>query len=263
NLGKACIGLWASATKRLLGVPDAPVSASGPTERRFADPEWSSHPYFDLLKQAYLLTAEWANRLVADAKGLDAHTRRKAEFYVRQLIDAMSPANFLLTNPALLRETLSSNAGNLADGMRMLVEDIETGHGRLDIRRSDRTTFEVGRNLAITPGKVIHQNELMQLIQYAPATRTVLKRPVLIVPPWINTYYIIDITSEKSCVKWAVDQGLTVFLKSWVNPAAKPASKGFTDDMREGPLAALDVVAAVTGGEKAHTAGYCAGGTLL
>jgi len=263
NLGKACIGLWASATKRLLGVPDEPVATSGPRERRFTDPEWTSHPYFDLLKQAYLLTAQWADCLVADAKGLDPHTRRKAEFYVRQLIDAMSPANFLLTNPELMRETMSSNAGNLADGMGMLFEDIETGQGCVDIRRSDRATFEVGRNLAITPGKVIHQNELMQLIQYTPATRTVLKRPILIVPPWINKYYILDLTPEKSFVNWCVDQGLTVFLISWVNPDAKLASKRFDDYMREGPLAALDVVAAVTGGEKAHTAGYCAGGTLL
>src|SRR5262249_30468531 len=155
----------------------------------------------------------------------------------------------------LLRETVSSNAGNLVSGMRMLAEDIETGRGRLKIRQTDPVTFEVGRNLAITPGKVIYQNELMQLMQYAPTTRTVLKRPILIVPPWINKYYILDLTPEKSFVKWCVDQGLTVFVISWVNPDRRLAAKGFVDYMREGPLEALKVIATVTGEKKVHTIG--------
>jgi polyhydroxyalkanoate synthase len=263
NLGKAYFDLWLSATKRMLGEQAEPVAKSDPQDRRFSDPEWSSNPFFDFLKQAYLLTSQWANRLVKDTRWLDAHTRQKAEFYVRQFTDASSPANFVLTNPELLRETLSSNAGSLVDGMRMLVEDIEAGRGRLKIRQSDCAKFEVGRNLAITPGKVIYQNELMQLIQYVPTTRTVLKRPLLIVPPWINKYYILDLTPEKSFVKWCVDQGLTVFMISWVNPDAKLAAKGFDDYMREGPLEALKVIATATGEEKVHTIGYCAGGTLL
>jgi polyhydroxyalkanoate synthase len=263
NLGKAYLDLCVSATKRMFGDEVEPVAKSDPKDRRFADPEWRSNAYFDFLRQAYLLTSDWANRVVRDTKGVDAHTRQKAEFYLRQLGEALSPANFVLTNPELLRETLSSNAGNLVRGMRMLAEDIETGRGRLKIRQTDRTTFEVGRNLAITPGKVIYQNELMQLIQYAPTTRTVLKRPILIVPPWINKYYILDLTPEKSFVKWCVDQGLTVFVISWVNPDARLATKGFDDYMRQGPLEALKVMATVTGEEKVHTIGYCAGGTLL
>jgi polyhydroxyalkanoate synthase subunit PhaC len=263
SLGKAYFDLWGSATKRMFGEQPEPVAKSDPKDRRFADPEWSSNPFFDFLKQAYLLASHSANRLVRDAKGVDAHTRQKAEFYVRQFTDAFSPANFVLTNPRLARETLHSNAGNLVSGMRMLVEDIEAGRGRLKIRQSDFAMFEVGRNLAITPGKVIYQNELMQLIQYIPTTCTVLRRPILIVPPWINKYYILDLTPEKSFVKWCVDQGLTVFVISWVNPDAKLAGKGFDDYMREGPLEALNVIATVTGEEKVHAIGYCAGGTLL
>ena len=263
NLGKAYFDLWASATKRMFGEQVEPVAKSDPKDRRFADPEWSSNPFFDFLKQTYLLTSQWANRLVKDTTGVDAHTRQKAEFYVRQFSDAFSPANFVLTNPELLRETVFSNAGNLVRGTRMLAEDIEAGRGRLKIRQSDAAMFEVGRNLAITPGKVIYQNELMQLIQYVPTSWTVLKRPILIVPPWINKYYILDLTPEKSFVKWCVDQGLTVFVISWVNPDAKLAGKGFADYVREGPLQALEVIGRVTDEEKVHTIGYCAGGTLL
>ena len=263
NLGKAYFDLWASTTKRMFGEQTEPVAKSDPKDRRFADPEWSSNPFFDFLKQTYLLSSQWANRLVKDTTGVDAHTRQKAEFYVRQFSDAFSPANFVLTNPELLRETVFSNAGNLVRGTRMLAEDIEAGRGRLKIRQSDAAMFEVGRNLAITPGKVIYQNELMQLIQYAPTSWTVLKRPILIVPPWINKYYILDLTPEKSFVKWCVDQGLTVFVISWVNPDAKLAGKGFADYVREGPLEALEVIGRVTDEEKVHTIGYCAGGTLL
>ena len=182
-----------------------------------------------------------------DAKDLDPHTRQKAEFYVRQVANALSPSNFVLTNPELLRETLSSNAENLARGMHMLAEDIEAGGGDLKIRQSDAGKFEVGRNLAVTPGKVIFENELMQLIQYAPATPSVLKTPLLIVPPWINKFYVLDLTPEKSFIKWCVDQGLTVFVISWVNPDERLADKGFEDYMREGPLAALDAIEQATG----------------
>ena len=222
-----------------------------------------SNQFYDFLKQAYLLTVHWANHLVTDAKGLDPHTQHKAEFYLRQIANAVSPSNFVLTNPELLRETLSTNADNLVRGMHMLAEDIQAGHGDLKIRQSDAKTFEVGRNLALTPGKVIFQNELMQLIQYAPTTETVLKRPLLIVPPWINKFYILDLTPEKSFIKWCVDQGLTVFVVSWVNPDAQLAQKTFEDYARDGVLAALDVVEQATGESKVHAIGYCVGGTLL
>jgi polyhydroxyalkanoate synthase subunit PhaC len=263
NLGKAYLDLWASAVRRLAGEPAAPVATPAPTDKRFSDPEWSQNQFFDFLKQAYLLTAQWADKLVADAADLNPHTRQKAEFYVRQITNALAPTNFVLTNPELLRETLTSNADNLVRGMHMLAEDIERGDGHLKIRQSDASMFEVGRNLAITPGKVIYQNELMQLIQYAPSTETVLKRPLLIVPPWINKFYVLDLTPEKSFIKWCVDQGLTVFCISWINPDERLAQKTFDDYIRQGPLAALDAIKQATGEDKVHAIGYCVGGTLL
>jgi len=263
RLGKAYLDLWASAAKRLTGEESSPVVTPEAGDKRFTDPEWSSNQFYDFLKQAYLLSTRWARQLVADAADLDPHTRQKAEFYMRQITNAVSPSNFVLTNPELLRETVLSNADNLVRGMRMLAEDIESGGGDLKIRQSDASMFAVGRNLATTPGKVIFQNELMQLIQYAPSTPMVLKRPLLIVPPWINKFYVLDLTPEKSFIKWCVDQGLTVFCISWVNPDAHLAKKSFEDYIHEGPLAALDAIKAATGEDKVHAIGYCVGGTLL
>ncbi|MFN3350887.1 class I poly(R)-hydroxyalkanoic acid synthase [Pseudorhodoplanes sp.] len=262
RLGAAYLELWGSAVRRMAGEPAEPVVQADPKDKRFADPEWSNNQFFDFLKQLYLLSTNWAEQLVAEAEALDPHTRQKAEFYIRQIANALSPSNFVLTNPELLRETLSSHAENLVRGMAMLREDIDE-RGNLKIRQSDPTKFEVGRNLALTPGKVIFQNELMQLIQYAPATETVLKTPLLIVPPWINKFYILDLTPEKSYIKWCVDQGLTVFVISWVNPDARLAQKGFAEYMQEGPLTALDVIEQATGEKEVHAAGYCVGGTLL
>jgi len=263
SLGKAYLDLWAHTMRRMAGEHIPPVAAPDPRDKRFADPEWSSNQFFDFLKQAYLLTVRWANHLVADAKGLDPSTLQKAEFYIRQISNAVAPSNFVLTNPELLRETLASNASNLARGMHMLAEDIAAGDGELRIRQTDPRMFEVGRNLALTPGKVVFQNDLMQFIQYAPATEQVLKAPVLIVPPWINKFYVLDLTPEKSFIKWCVDQGLTVFLISWVNPGAQLAKMSFEDYLRQGPLAALDVIKKATGESKVHAIGYCVGGTLL
>jgi polyhydroxyalkanoate synthase len=263
RLGKAYLDLWASAAKRLTGEEITPVVTPEAGDKRFSDPEWSSNQYYDFLKQAYLLSARWARQLVSDAAGLDPHTRQKAEFYVRQITNAVSPSNFVLTNPELLRETVLSNADNLVRGMHMLAEDIETGGGDLKIRQSDASLFEVGRNLATTPGKVIFQNDLMQLIQYAPSTPMALKRPLLIVPPWINKFYVLDLTPEKSFIKWCVDQGITVFCISWVNPDAHLAKKSFEDYVHQGPLAALDAIKLAIGEDKVHTVGYCVGGTLL
>jgi polyhydroxyalkanoate synthase len=263
SLGQAYLGLWANTMKRMTGEATQPVVAADPKDKRFADPEWSNNQFFDFMKQAYLLSAEWANTLVQKADTLDPHTRQKAEFYVKQIANAMSPSNFVLTNPELMRETLTSNAANLARGMQNLAEDIQAGHGDLKIRQSDPSQFALGKNLAMTPGKVILQNDLMQLIQYSPTTETVLQIPLLIVPPWINKFYILDLTPEKSYIKWCVDQGITVFVISWVNPDARLATKGFEDYMREGPIAALDAIEKATGQTKAHTIGYCVGGTLL
>ena len=263
NLGRAYLDLWANAVNRMAGREAPPVVSPDPKDKRFADPEWSSNQFFDFLKQAYLLTVKWANQLVENADELDPHTRQKAEFYVRQIANAIAPSNFVLTNPELLRETLYSNADNLVRGMQMLAQDIEAGQGDLRIRQTAPNTFKVGENIAISPGKVIFENELMQLIQYAPTTDKVLKRPLLIVPPWINKFYILDLTPEKSFIKWCVDQGITVFVISWVNPDERLARKDFEDYMREGPLAALDAIKQATGEARVDTIGYCVGGTLL
>ncbi len=263
RLGKSFLDLFANASRRLAGESIDPVVKPDPRDKRFSDPEWSSNQYFDFIKQAYLLTADWAKYVVEHADQLDPAVRQKAEFYIRQIVNAFAPSNFIFTNPELLRTTLNRSAENLVRGAQMLAEDIETGGGELKIRQSDMSKFEVGRNLAITPGKVIYQNALMQLIQYTPSTERVSKRPLLIVPPWINKYYVLDLTPEKSFIKWCVDQGLTVFVISWINPDEKLARKGFTDYMHEGPLEALDVVAKITGEDKVNAVGYCVGGTLL
>ena len=255
RMGKASLDLWASTAKRLAGEPAAPIATPAPNDRRFSDPEWTSNQFFDFLKQLYLLTTRLANQLVSEAENLDPHTKHKAEFYVRQIANAISPSNFVLTNPELLRETLTSNAENLARGMHMLAEDIQAGGGDLKIRQSDASMFEVGRNLAVTPGKVIFQNDIMQLIQYAPATETVLKTPLLIVPPWINKFYVLDLTPKNSFIKWCVDQGLTVFCISWVNPDERLAKKTFEDYVREGPLAALDAIKQAIGEDQVDTIG--------
>jgi polyhydroxyalkanoate synthase len=263
KLGKAYLDLWGSSMRRLAGEEAPPAIAPAPRDKRFADPEWKSNQFFDFVMQAYLLSTRWANDLVREAEGLDPHTRKKAEFYVQQITNALAPSNFVLTNPEVLRETLASNGDNLVRGMKMLAEDIEAGHGSLRIRQSDPSNLEVGVNMATTPGKVIYQNELMQLIQYTPTTENVLRTPLLIVPPWINKFYILDLKPEKSYVKWCVDQGITVFLISWVNPDKALGKKTFDDYMKEGPLAAMDVIEKATGELKVHTAGYCVGGTLL
>src|SRR3954452_22122459 len=263
KLGKAYLDLWGSSMRRLAGEAAPPAIAPAPRDKRFADPEWKSNQFFDFVMQAYLLTTKWANDLVREAEGLDPHTRKKAEFYVQQIANAIAPSNFVLTNPEVLRETLASNGDNLVRGMKMLTEDIEAGRGTLRIRQSDPSNLVVGINMATTPGKVIYQNELMQLIQYTPTTETVLRTPLLIVPPWINKFYILDLKPEKSYIKWCVDQGITVFVISWVNPDKELGKKTFDDYMKEGPLTAMDVIEKVTGELKVHTAGYCVGGTLL
>ncbi len=263
KLGKSYLDLWGSSARRLAGEQAAPVIEPPPRDKRFSDPEWKSNQFFEFVMQAYLLTTQWAQDLVRNAEGLDPHTRKKAEFYVQQITNALAPSNFVLTNPELLRTTVQSSGDNLVRGMKMLAEDIEAGKGQLRIRQSDPANLEVGVNMATTPGKVIYQNEVMQLIQYQPATENVLRTPLLIVPPWINKFYILDLRPEKSFIKWCVDQGLTVFVISWVNPDKSLGGKTFDDYMKEGPLAAMDVIERATGELKVHTMGYCVGGTLL
>jgi polyhydroxyalkanoate synthase len=263
KIAKAYLDLWGSSVRRLAGEDAPPAIAPSPRDKRFADPEWKSNQFFDFVMQLYLLTTQWAQELVHNAEGVDPHTRKKAEFYVQQISNALAPSNFVLTNPEVLRETLSSNGDNLVRGMKMLAEDIEAGQGTLRIRQSDPSNLAVGVNMATTPGKVIYQNELMQLIQYEPATESVLRTPLLIVPPWINKFYILDLKPEKSFIKWCVDQGITVFVISWVNPDKRLGAKTWEDYMKQGPLAAMDTIERATGEMKVHTMGYCVGGTLL
>ena len=264
DLWTGYLDLWTTTLRRLSGDEADTAQTDGrPADKRFADPSWDVHPAFEFLRDAYLMTAKWAEDVVETTEDIDDHTRHKARFYVQQIANAISPSNFVLTNPELLQETLESNGENLVRGMKMLAEDIESGKGELRIRQSDPTKFEVGKNLALTKGKVIFQNDLMQVIQYAPTTETVLKRPLLMVPPWINKFYILDLGPEKSFLKWMVDQGQTVFCVSWVNPDERLARKSFEDYMKEGILTALDVVQQITGEDKVNVAGYCVGGTLL
>ena len=257
------VDLWSRSLKRMMGEPVDPTAQPERGDRRFSDPQWDENQFFDFIKQFYLVTSRWAVDIVDRADDLDPHTRRKASFYIQQIVDALAPTNFVLTNPELLRETLSSNAENLVRGMHMLAEDIEAGHGDLKIRQSGKGDFELGKNLGASPGKVVFQNDLCQVIQYAPATETVFARPLLICPPWINKFYILDLTPQKSFIRWCVEQGHTVFVISWVNPDERHADKGFEHYMKEGVLTALDVALKVTGADGANAIGYCVGGTML
>jgi polyhydroxyalkanoate synthase subunit PhaC len=257
------VDLWAATLQRLQGEKAAPVAPPDAADKRFADAAWRDNPYFDFIKQAYVLTTRWADDLVKHADELEPHDRDKAQFYLRQVTAALSPSNFVATNPELLRRTLAESGENLVRGLKMLAEDIQAGHGNLRIRQADARTFKLGVNLAASPGKVIFRNELMELIQYEPTTPEVYKRPLLIVPPWINKFYILDLNPEKSFIGWAVAQGLTVFVISWVNPDERHADKDFDSYMREGILTALDCIEQATGEREVAAIGYCVGGTLL
>ena len=255
--------LWQQTFKRMLGEAAAPVVEPERGDRRFADRDWQENIVFDFLKQFYLISSRWAQDFVRNAEGVDDHTRHKARFYVDQITNALSPSNFAITNPEVLRATLATNGANLLEGLSNLEEDIENGKGQLRIKQTDLSAFEVGRNIATTPGKVVYQNEVFQLIQYAPSTETVHVVPLLIVPPWINKFYILDLNAKKSFIRWAVAQGLTVFVMSWVNPDDKLSHLTLADYMREGFLTALQAVQDATGAAKVNVIGYCVGGTLV
>ena len=255
--------LWQSTTERMMGGEPDPVAEPEKHDRRFTDPAWEENQLFDFVKQSYLLTARWLQATVEGIEGLDNKTAKKVDFYTRQFVDAMAPSNFLMTNPEVLRATLESGGENLVKGLQNLLDDLDRGQGRLDIKMTDYEAFEVGVNIALTPGKVVYQNELIQLIQYTPTTQKVYKRPLLIVPPWINKFYILDLREKNSFIKWAVDRGHTVFVISWVNPDEELAGAGFEDYMAKGPLAALDAMEKATGEREANVVGYCLGGTLL
>jgi len=263
RLWPAYMQLWQSAARRMLGENMPPVVTPERNDKRFKAREWSESFIFDLIKQSYLLTSNWLMETVTGVDGLDPTNARKVNFYTRQFVDAISPSNFVLTNPEILRATLTSNGENLLHGLENLLKDLERGGGKLAIRMTDMEAFEVGRNIAITPGKVIFRNPLIELIQYTPTTKTVYQRPLLIFPPWINKFYILDLTAEKSFIKWAVAQGYTVFVVSWANPDDELANKTFESYLLEGVYPALDAVELATGEKEVNAIGYCIGGTLL
>jgi polyhydroxyalkanoate synthase len=263
NLWQSYMTLWHNTASRMMGADAEPVVAPNGDDRRFKDETWQHNPVFDYIKQSYLLTSNWITETVREVDGLDEKTAKKVEFYTQQFVDALAPTNFAVTNPEVLRATLESKGENLVKGLENLLRDLERGKGQLRITMTDKDAFKVGENIAITPGRVVFRNDLMELIQYDPVTEQVFKRPLLIMPPWINKFYILDLRPKNSFIKWAVEQGHTVFVVSWVNPDSALAKKSFEDYMLEAPLAALDAMEKATGSREANVIGYCLGGTLL
>ncbi|MDP4796617.1 MAG: class I poly(R)-hydroxyalkanoic acid synthase [Rhodospirillales bacterium] len=254
--------LWQNTASKMMGQETAPTVEPARDDRRFKGEAWEGD-VFNFIKQSYLLTSNWMESTVSDVEGLDKKTKAKVEFFTKQYVDALSPSNFVMTNPEVLQATMETHGENLVNGLRNLLEDMERGGGKLDIKMTDKDAFEVGKNVATSPGKVVFRNDLMELIQYTPSTEKVIKTPLLICPPWINKFYILDLREKNSFIKWAVEQGNTVFIISWVNPDRDLAMKTFADYMLEGPLAAIDAIKKATGEDEVNAIGYCIGGTLL
>ena len=263
NLVWDYFSLWQHSMLRFMGLHTPPVATPPKGDKRFKDEQWEEHFLFDFIKQSYLITARHIHDTVCCVQGLDERTQAKVNFYTRQFVDALSPTNFVHTNPEVFRETVRTHGQNLIKGLNNLLRDIEAGDGQLRVKMTDTTAFELGKNIATTPGKVVFQNDLMQLLQFNPTTKTQYKRPLLIVPPWINKYYILDLREKNSFIKWALDQGHTVFCISWVNPDARLAEKSFEDYLTEAAVTAIDKVCEQTGEKELNAVGYCLGGTLL
>jgi len=257
------MALWQTSMLKLMGQEVQPVAEAPQGDRRFKHQDWQQNFLYDYIRQSYLIAARHLHGTLGKVEGLDEQTARKVDFYTRQYIDALSPSNFLLTNPEVMRETVASGGQNLVKGLNNLLEDLSRGGGQLRLRMTDENAFKLGANIATTPGSVVFQNDLIQLIQYAPTGETVHRRPLLVIPPWINKYYILDLRESNSFVKWATGQGHTVFVVSWVNPDKKLAHKRFDDYLTEGVLDALDAMEKATGEREANVIGYCLGGTLL
>ncbi len=255
--------IWQESMLKFLGEPAEDVIKPADKDRRFRAPEWQENAVFDFIKQSYLLTCQSITKMIEETQGLKEEDKRKLEFYTQLFANALSPSNFVMTNPEVLKETISTGGDNLIKGLQNLLEDLERGHGELSISTTRYEVFKLGENIATTPGKVVYQNDLMQLIQYEPVTKEVFEKPLLITPPWINKYYILDLKAENSFIKWAVEQGFTVFVISWVNPDKKLAQKRFEDYMEEGIITALNQIEAITGQSSVNAIGYCLGGTLL
>ncbi len=255
--------LWQSAARRAAGEETKPVVAPASGDKRFSDPDWASNPMFDMMKQSYLLTSNWLNSLVSDVDGVDPASKRRVEFFTKMLTDAFSPSNFLISNPTALREVMQTHGESLVRGMENFAADLDRGGGQLAISQTDLDKFKVGENVATAPGKVVYQNDILQLLQFDPTTEQVHEIPLLIFPPWINKFYIMDLRPENSMIRWLTGQGFTVFVTSWVNPDARLAAKTFEDYMLEGVYDATQQVMTQTGVDRVNTVGYCIGGTLL
>ena len=260
NLINEGMTVWRHAAERMFLGRE---SEAAPKDKRFKHPDWTENAVFSFIRESYVVAAKSVLSSVHDVKDLDPATARKVDFYTRQYVDAISPSNFIATNPEVLTTTLQTGGQNLLRGLENLLSDLDRGEGRLAITMTDKGAFRLGENIATTPGKVVFQNDLMQLIQYDPATPDVRRRPLLIIPPWINKFYVLDLQPKNSFIKWAVDQGHTVFVISWVNPDERLAKKNFEDYMLEGPLAALEAIEKATGERSVNAVGYCLGGTLL
>lgn len=255
--------LWQSAARRAAGEDTQPVVAPASGDKRFNDPDWAANPMFDMMKQSYLLTSNWLNGLVSEVDGVDPASKRRVEFFTKMLTDAFSPSNFLISNPAALREVMQTNGESLVRGMENFAADLDRGGGQLAISQTDLEKFKVGENVATAPGKVIYQNDILQLLQFDATTDQVHEIPLLIFPPWINKFYIMDLRPENSMIRWLTSQGFTVFVASWVNPDARLAAKTFEDYLFEGIYDATQQVMTQTGVDRVNTVGYCIGGTLL
>ncbi len=255
--------LLGNVTARFMGENLAPLYKTGFKDNRFRDAAWEENSLFNFIKQSYLMSAEWLQKLVHDVDGIDHKTARKVDFYTRQFIDALAPTNFAITNPEVLKATIETNGENLVRGLQNLLADLEKSKRHIAIKTTDTSAFKIGENLATAKGSVIFQNDLMQLIHYTPTCAETYKRPLLIIPPWINKYYILDMKPKNSFMIWLLEQGYSVFMVSWVNPGKELGHKNFEDYMLEGPLAALDAIEAATGEREVTAIGYCLGGTLL
>ncbi len=255
--------LMANTQRRLAGEKIKPAATPAPGDKRFRHEAWDTNPMLDFVKQSYLIASNWLVDTVEGLEGLDEHEHKKAVFYTKQFADACSPTNFAMLNPEVVEATLESRGENLLRGFQHFLEDLDRGDGKLAITQADTDHFKLGENVATTPGKIVFQNDIIQLIQYEPMTEKVAKRPLLILPPWINKYYILDLQPQNSFVRWMVEQGRTVFLVSWVNPGPELRNKTFQDYIQEGLFAALDGVEKASGEKHVDAIGYCIGGTML
>lgn len=255
----ATMEAWRDAASRFWGLPTPEKKEQGRPDKRFSAPEWESNPFYQTLKESYLLASEFLLKEAEETDGEDTNEQRRLKFHLQQFVDAMAPVNYLLTNPAALKRAAETGGASLAEGTRNLLADLQEGR----MSMTDATAFQPGENLAITPGKVVYRNELIELIQYEPQTEKVYETPILFFPPWINKYYILDLTPKNSMVSYLVNEGYTVFMTSWKNPDASMESTKFEDYMTKGPLAAVEAVKDITGSEKVNPVGYCVGGTLL